>query len=405
MTDTATHGAARPVPARSHPRVLATLGRPDWATHLATHGPLPSLVPNLVEILQNAGLVGHGGAAFPVWRKIASLAGAPAAIIANAAEGEPLSHKDAVLLANAPQLVLDGLLVLAGTLAPRAKLLLYVNPLSLESAERAVADRPDGRRIQVVAAADGFVAGEVSAVVDSLSGGRGVPRDHPHHLTERGLKGKPTLVFNVETLAHLALIARHGPEWFRSVGTPDDPGTRLISVSGAGLEAHVREVDGGTPLGDVLARCGLGETAVQAVLVGGYHGAWVERSRLGAPLTAKATRTSIGAGAGVIHVLGVEECGIHASGAILRYLASQSAQQCGPCLFGLPTLSGAFDDVTTGSGRQGDLLQRMLATLPGRGACHHPDGTVRFATSALGVFADEVTAHRAGRCRAAGARR
>ncbi len=382
-------------------RLLTTIGHPGWATHLAAFGPVPERATGLVDMLRDAGLVGHGGAAFPVWQKIASLAGAPAAIIANAAEGEPLSSKDAVLLANAPQLVLDGLLVLAGSLAPRAKLLLYVNPLSLDAAERAVAERPDGHRIRVTAAADGFVAGEVSAVVDALSGGRGLPRDHPYHLTQKGLKGKPTLVFNVETLAHLALIARYGAAWFRSTGTPDDPGTRLITVSGMGIAPHVREVGGGTTLSGVIAACGLAETSVQAVLVGGYHGVWVEPSGFPRPLTARAARGTTGVGAGVVHLLGRHECGIAASSTILRYLASQSAAQCGPCLFGLPTLSGAFDEVTMGRGRGGDVLQRMLSTLPGRGACHHPDGTVRFAASALGVFAEEVTAHRSGRCRAA----
>jgi NADH:ubiquinone oxidoreductase subunit F (NADH-binding) len=396
MTGMLVNDAARYHPTESNVRLFATVGRPDWATHVATFGPFPRRDPDLVDTLRNSGLVGRGGAAFPVWRKIEALTGEPVAIIANAAEGEPLSHKDAALLASAPHLVLDGLLVLADALSPRTRLVLAVNPRSFDAARRAVADRPGGRRIEVLAAADGFVAGEVSAVVDSLAGGPGRPRDHPRHLTEKGLKGRPTLVFNAETLAHISLVARYGAAWFRSAGTAEDPGTRLVSVSGAGLDPHVREIDGATSLGNLLAACGVEQTAVQAVLVGGYHGVWVEPAELDMPLTSRETATTIGAGAG--------ECGLHASGNILRYLASQSAQQCGPCTFGLPTLSAAFDTLARGYERETDTVRRMLTILPGRGACHHPDGTVRFATSSLETFADEITAHQAGTCRATAGR-
>jgi NADH:ubiquinone oxidoreductase subunit F (NADH-binding) len=216
---------------------------------------------------------------------------------------------------------------------------------------------------------------------------------------ETGLHGRPTLVHNVETLAHIGLIARFGADWFRSAGTARDPGTRLISVSGEVAAATVLEVPGDAPVEDILRVAGTEPASLSAVLAGGYHGQWTGPS--GANLSASGPEPqTIRPGAGVLFALGRHHCGLAATAQIVRYLASRSAGQCGPCMFGLPALADAWEQLAAGEGGLALLpeLQRLGLLTAGRGACHHPDGTVRMAASALELFATEVGLHLAGSC-------
>ncbi|QJU53473.1 NADH-ubiquinone oxidoreductase-F iron-sulfur binding region domain-containing protein [Herbiconiux sp. KACC 21604] len=400
-TTNAVPPTALPVtPAGALPSRLFAAG-PDAgsAAHTARFGPVPA-ASGLVAELRASGLTGRGGGAFPVSRKVDSLAGPPGTIIGNGSEGEPLSRKDATLLRHAPHLVVDGLVLLAAALNPRARLVIVAHRDGAESLRRALLDRTDGRHIEVRVAEDRFVAGEATAVVSGLAGASAVPSDHPVHLTERGAGRRPTLLFNVETLAHIALIARYGAVWFRGSGTLDDPGTRLVSVSGDGVSDRVVEVPGGLPIAEVLASVGADHSRVQAVLVGGYHGRWVPAHELNRRLTARPAEgtDAVAAGAGVVLVLGTASCGLRVNASILDYLAAESAGQCGPCVLGLPRLAQRFSAYASGRERDPGAIGHLLETIPGRGACHHPDGTVALARSALQVFSGELERHRAGIC-------
>jgi NADH:ubiquinone oxidoreductase subunit F (NADH-binding) len=221
-----------------------------------------------------------------------------------------------------------------------------------------------------------------------------------------GVRGRPTLVNNVETLAHVALVARYGHDWFRSIGDPAEPGTMLVTLSGAQPRRRVVEVPTGTPMTEVLAHGGvMGLGGVGAVLVGGYHGTWLTAAAVGGARLSRASLARWGAspGAGVVHVLSIDECGLARTADIVAYLAEQSARQCGPCLNGLPRLAELFDELAYG--RVTDSLMaelcRMLGLVDGRGSCKHPDGTVRLARSALDAFAADIALHRAGQCTAA----
>jgi NADH:ubiquinone oxidoreductase subunit F (NADH-binding) len=399
------------------PRLLPPPGhRGDLASHLRSHGPVPyrGSARVLIPEVRAAGLTGRGGAAFPVHRKLETVAAARpgrAVVVGNGAEGEPASHKDQALLHLAPHLVLDGL-QLAAEAVGAGRVVLYVRHdvrartrLDAQLSERH-ARGLDRVAVELVSAPARFLAGEESALANLVSAGTAVPRFTPPRVFERGVDGRPTLVQNVETLAHLALIARYGPGWFRGLGTPDEPGTMLCTLHQADGSMNVAEVIIGTPLAGLVDSPG-----ASAVLVGGYHGAWVAADQMPWLTLSNASLRPVGAftGAGVLAALPADRCGLVESARVSRYLALESAGQCGPCLNGLPAIAAAMGELAGLAGRRPDPrvlenLSRWAGLVEGRGACHHPDGTVRFLRSALQVFAAEARLHLQGRCSAASGR-
>jgi NADH:ubiquinone oxidoreductase subunit F (NADH-binding) len=212
-------------------------------------------------------------------------------------------------------------------------------------------------------------------------------------------------VQNVETLANIALIARHGGTWFRQVGTASEPGSVLVTLLGAVRRPGVVEIALGTPFPELMARGGGLTAPVQALLVGGYFGTFVPPSCLGLTLSNDALRPQGAAlGARAIAVIPNEVCGVAETARVVRYLARESAGQCGPCLFGLDALAGAVEsiaDCNPNASVAYARLARLEAQIEGRGACAHPDGAVRLLASSLRVFHDEFAAHLQGQCTAA----
>ena len=387
---------------------LFSASGPTLTEHLRRFGALPeSAGKTLVTSLDQAGLTGRGGAGFPTARKIASVTGRKPVVIGNGAEGEPLSHKDAVLLGRAPHLVLDGLHTAAAAVGAE-QVFMYVPSRAIPTVKDAVNERRaagcDRRRVTVVEAPDTFVAGEESAVVRRIEGGPALPRDRTVITAISGVRGRPTLVNNVETLAHIALIARYGPRWFRSIGDPAEPGTMLVTLSGALNQRGVVEVGTGTSLTDLVGPNGSTDVrTLRAVLAGGYHGSWIPAAVAfdGARLSRDSlARFKASPGAGIIHALAMNECGLARTADIAAYLADESAGQCGPCLNGLPRLAQLLEQLAYD--RVDDRLlgeiHRMLGLVDGRGSCRHPDGTARLIRSALNVFATDIAHHRHGRC-------
>ncbi len=372
--------------------------------HLRVHGDLPTEgAVRLLEQVQAAGLTGRGGARFPVARKLRAVAeGRRTVVVANGCEGEPASSKDMTLLTRSPHLVLDGLALAAQVVrAQRVVLAVHEGPAA-QAAYRALRERHDRLPVELITVPAAFLSGEESALVSRLNGTGGLPLTKVPRVTERGVDRRPTLVQNVETLAHLALIARHGASWFRAQGTNEEPGSMLTTSSGNVLSPGVHEVPIGTPLEEVLQRSGGPNQPLRALLVGGYHGSWIPAAALGEVTLSSASLAPWGAtpGAGVLVALGEQHCPLAVTARIATYLARQSARQCGPCLNGLPAMA---EVLTALAGRRPDdsllaRVDRLQAQLVGRGACHHPDGSVRFVRSALTVFADDLAAHRRGAC-------
>lgn len=357
--------------------------------HLARFGPLPDL-PDLIDRLHHAELLGHGGASFPVARKwqTALRGGGGGLVVANGAESEPVSAKDATLLQLRTHLVLDGVTAAArSTGSGDAVIWLHRGARASRVAiERALHDRalrrtPDPR-IQIVEAPDSYLSGESSAIVRGLSGGPTLPMVRGVPAAVRGVGGRPTLVHNVETLARVALVAR---------GATLADGRRLMTIAAGGRRV-VTEAAQHRALGSVLAETH-GELALRAALLGGYGGTWRRWPDV--------VEQPVGAGpadirAGIVIGLTPQTCGVHASAQILRYLAASSARQCGPCLFGLDELAAVMERVAAGRGGRSDLdrLARISAQVSGRGGCHHPDGAVRMLASSIDVFADDLVSHR-----------
>jgi NADH:ubiquinone oxidoreductase subunit F (NADH-binding) len=391
------------------PRLLPLVpGVPeDLRAHLARYGrpPYRGGPGLLIHGAEAAGLTGRGGAAFPVHRKLAVVAGARGrkVIVANGAESEPASRKDALLLRVAPNLVLDGLQLAAEAIgASEAHLYLHpgVSPEIVRALSQRAAAGCDRLDVQVTEAPPRFLAGQESALVNRLGGGPALPTFVPPRVSERGLAGAPTLVQNVETLAHLALIARYGPRWFRGLGTDREPGSMLTTVHQADGTSQVIETEIGVPLRALISH----QPEAQAVLIGGFHGTWLPMSQAAELTLDNATLNQRGAavGAGVIAALPADRCGLVEAARVARYLAAESAGQCGPCLNGLPRMAAGLAELA-GPGHRRQVradLERWASLVIGRGACNHPDGTVRFVRSALTVFAPEISLHATGHCSA-----
>ena len=374
----------------------------DLRTHLSRYAAPPYLghPGKLIPVLKAAGLTGRGGAAFPVHRKLQAVAEAETrpVVIGNGAEGEPASDKDKSLLWISPHLVLDGLQLAAEAVGSQA-VALYVhrNARLQEQLRAAVAERAAARidlaPVEIIDAPPRFLAGEESALASRISGEPAMPRFKPPRVFERGVVGRPTLVHNVETLAHMALIARYGPAWFRSAGTPEEPGSMLCTLHQADGRRDVVETALGTPLRELLRprrHPGRAQRRLPRRLAASADAARMTLSNA----DLKAAGAFVGAG--VLVALPAGRCGIAETARVARYLALESAGQCGPCFNGLPRIAAALDEVASPrpDPRAVTDMIRWAGLVEGRGACHHPDGTIRFVRSALQVFREEIRNHR-----------
>jgi NADH:ubiquinone oxidoreductase subunit F (NADH-binding) len=399
MTASATRAGA-PAPSGAA-RLLAGV-RPDnrpvtFTEHVAAYGRLEPAGPGLIDTLEASGLRGRGGGGFPTGQKLASVAGVRGrpVVVVNATEGEPASSKDRALLRTSPHLVLDGAVAVAAAIDAREVIVAVGRRARSEQAIviAALRERRDPVSWEVTDIVDGFVVGEETALLNALAGKPAKPSLKPPYPYERGLRGAPTLVQNAETLAHVALIARFGAQWFRSCGTEAEPGTALVTVSGSVARPGVYEIELGSRLSALLKETGGATEQLGAVLVGGYFGGWTRDAEL--ELTSAA-----GLGAGVIVAFPRAACGLREGARIARYLAGESAGQCGPCVHGLNALASGLEAVARGRGPDDRTrLARWATEVAGRGACHHPDGAARFVQSTLTTFEDEVLLHlQSGRC-------
>ncbi|MBK6870231.1 MAG: NADH-quinone oxidoreductase subunit I [Kineosporiaceae bacterium] len=388
------------------PRLLSGVAdAPGLAAHRRRWGPCPTLgAQQLVDLTRDGQVAGRGGAGFPFSRKLATAISAnkKRTMVVNAAEGEPGSAKDSTLLLTVPHLVLDGATVVARALDVASVHLIIPGerPAIRPAIEAAIAEHDGGIEFVIVETSAGFVGGQARAVLELVSGRENLPVTAWEPEAISGLRGRPTLLSNAETYAQVAALCMLGAREYGRLGTRDEPGTSLLTVGGDGVTGVVLEVPFGTPMREVLSRCGYDLDA--PVVIGGYHGTWMTPQMVADRLVSRADLKAAGTslGAGVILPVRREACPVELTAQVVVYLAGQTARRCGPCFNGLPALAEACVALADGSAGQNVLsrIEQLIGLLPGRGACTHPDGTVRLVRSLLRAYPDEVAMHLVGPC-------
>jgi NADH-quinone oxidoreductase subunit F len=374
--------ALAPAQPRSELRLLRRVGAADPTSFAGyrAHGGYTALrraieigPEGVIRELNDARLLGRGGAAFPTGRKWDAVARTPAQphlLVCNADESEPGTFKDRMLMEGDPFAIVEGMTIAALT-AGCEQGYIYIRgeyPLARRRVEHAIAEAREhgflgddvagtGRRfdIEVRRGAGAYICGEETALFNSIEGKRGEPRNKPPFPVQAGLFGKPTLVDNVETLACVLEILNVGGEAFAATGTPDSTGTRLFCVSGDVRRPGTYEIPLGTTLRALLALAGgVGEgRTLQAVLLGGAAGSFVTEKQLDVPLSFEGTRAA-GATLGSGSVIVLDDTADLESilMRIARFFRHESCGQCVPC--------------RVGTQRQEEILGRILST-------HKPD--------------------------------
>ncbi|GAQ54952.1 NADH-quinone oxidoreductase subunit NuoF family protein [Streptomyces acidiscabies] len=382
--------------------------RLDLPMHLKVHGPLePIGGEKLAQLAERINLKGRGGAGFPFHKKLRSVAdaaikkGIRPVVVINGSEDEPACRKDTVMINRAPHLILDGALLCAEALGARTLVVGVTRESTQRSMEAALAERglSDSRRSALRAFVQRnpirMVTGAAASLVRSIDGGPAIPPGRKTSASQNGVGGAPTLLSNAETFAQLAIAARIGPERYGNTGLYDEPGTVMLTVSGAVARPMVIEVPTGVPLRYVLQLAGA-PPVPQGVLTGGYHGKWIDAATVNEAVVSRNSLDAVGGalGAGAILPISQETCPLGESLRVAQWLADESAGQCGPCYLGLPAAARGMEDILNGGGPAAlEALKQVARNVKRRGACSHPDGSAMFLESTIKAFTDDLAAH------------
>jgi len=311
------------------------------------------------QLVKDSGLRGRGGAYFPVGAKWETARNTPSQqkfLLVNAEEGEPGIYKDRHLLEGDPHRVLEGAFIAALGIGA-TNVVIFVNGEARLAQERLLAALETARRlgvagvwIEVRLGAGGYVLGEETALINAIHGLRAEPLARPPFPAVSGLQSSPTVINNVESLANLPDIVLNGAQWFRSVGTASNPGTKLVSLSGAVHHPGLYEVALGTPLERIVDECGGGASGeLGAVLVGGPSGSILPPSLLETPLDVETLQAVGGVlGAGGIVPLTTNQCVVQTVRELVAYNSRESCGKCTPCREGTVRMRDLFDDLRSG---------------------------------------------------------
>lgn len=355
----------------------------------------------LLALVEHARLRGRGGSGFPTATKLRTLRRHPPHVrrhvVANGEEGEPASWKDRHLLRTRPHLVLDGLWHCAQVVGAQQAHVYVSDDAAADAVRGALAELggPPPLPTELHVVERSYVAGEETAVVRAIDGGPAKPTAKPPRPFESGIGGDPTLVQNVETLAHVALIAAHGVEPHRAHGTEQSTGTALFTLSRPGVGATLVEAPLGVGLGELLAAEGWADD-VAHVLMGGFFGGLLPLTADDLPLSYEAlSELGSGLGCGAIVALGADACPVSAAAEVMSYLAVANAGQCGACVKGTAAMRDALARLAGGTAAPDDLerLDRWADMLRGRGACATLDAAAQLARTLLDRFAGPVAEH------------
>lgn len=386
--------------------------REDYAGYSERGGYRPlSAVDELLDEVKRSGLLGRGGAAFPMAVKLRAVRDngkrndSGTVVVANGEEGEPASIKDRWLLRNRPHLILDGLRLAAAMVAADRAHVYVSDPQSARSIKIALSEL-DADMLGAVSVAlrvvdPSYVAGEETAAVRALNGGPVKPTDKPPRPFEAGVGGQPTLVSNVETLANLPYVQQHGWEAFRAQGTSQSPGTLLVTITGADRPPGLYEIPHGLPITELLALQSISSEQVRGALMSGYFAGLLNRDVLDATADHETFQgLGSGLGCGAISII-TDDCPVAVAASVLAYFDRENAGQCGSCFNGTAAMAAVAGALRDGVAADEDLarLRRWSVVLRGRGACATLDAATNVAASLLNQFPHEVTCHLDNSCR------
>ena len=406
----------------------------SFEDHLGAHGgaglaAAREVEPDaVIDVVDAAGLRGRGGAGFPTarkWRTVAANRGAlPATVVVNAAEGEPGSFKDRMILRRNPYRVLEGALVAAHAVGADRVVVALKRSFTTETErlEAAIRDAHEAGWFEHVAVElahgpEEYLFGEETALLEVLDGRAPFPRIAPpfrHGVDEvgdgatspaavtmaagDGSPAPPTLVNNVETIANVARIVLEGPEWFRSVGTRESPGTVVCTVSGSTRSHGVAEVELGTPLSEVIERVGGGSpkgTRIVAAMSGVANPILPEHL-LGTPLTyedMERVGSGLGAAGFIVFDDGVDLAAVALG--VSHFLAIESCGQCTPCKQDGLAIAGLLEKVCRSEASELDLVEiaDRTRTVSDEARCFLAHQHERVLTSVLQLFPDHLRRH------------
>ena len=395
-------------------RLLADAGRVDpYASrpYAALERALSLGSDGVWALVRDSGLRGRGGAYFPVGAKWETARTTPAErkfLLVNAEEGEPGVYKDRHLLEGDPHRVLEGVLIAALGIGA-TDVVIFVNGEASLSQQRLLSAVANARQLGVVRVslevrlgAGGYVLGEETALINAVHGMRAEPLARPPFPAVSGLRSSPTVINNVESLTNLPDIVLKGAEWFRSVGTSNTPGTKLVSLAGAVRRPGLYEVALGTPLRAILDDCGGGVAGeLSALLVGGPSGSILPAALLDTPFDVPPLQAVGGVlGAGGIVPLTTDRCVVQAARDLVAYNARESCGKCTPCREGTGRLLGLFDDVRTGHADEHSLdnIAELNDVLAFGSLCGLGQMAPNPVRALLRHFPDAVREHQAGYC-------
>lgn len=372
----------------------------------------------IIDVVQQAGLVGKGGAGFPTYRKMRLMLAQPGPrkfIVLNGSEHEPGSLKDRYLLERYPHTVLEGALILARGVQA-SDVIVAINQAAPECTEQlraAIQIATDagidfeGIAVKIVDVPDTYIVGEETALLEVIEGRAALPRQKPPFPIEKGVYGAPTLIQNIETAAHLPIIISGGASAYRSLGV-DGRGMTLCTLGAEFNQPGVHEIPLGTPLRALLENWGGGLRSgqpIKAIQPGGPSSGFLMAGDFDLPLDAGTLKQHGSAlGCAAIRAYSVEECMVDQISKIMHFFAQGSCGQCPRCRMETNMLDTIVRRVLTGGGNWQLLGQvdKLIELSKGQGKCSLIDMPVAPIQSGIALFRNEFAAHIEGNCRLCG---
>ncbi len=375
-----------------------------------------------IACIKASGLRGRGGAGFPTalkWTVARGAAGEQKYMVCNADEGDPGAFMDRMILESYPYRVLEGMAIAAYCIGA-SEGYLYIRaeyPLAVRRVREAIArmeaagwlgDNIGGGKwslkLRIMEGAGAFVCGEETALIASIEGQRGIPRLRPPYPAEKGLWGKPTAVNNVETIAQVPWIVRHGAKAFAGLGTASSKGTKVFALTGKVRRGGLIEVPMGISLREIIEEIGGGVPAgrtFKAVQIGGPSGGCLPASKGDLPVDYEALNAA-GAimGSGGLVVMDDRDCMVDIARYFLKFTQDQSCGQCTACRVGTKRMLDILDRLCQGKGKDGDIekLESLAKEVKRGSLCGLGQTAPNPVLSTLRYFREEVEAHVQGRC-------